>query len=242
MRLHHGGYLAATRHPWPCLLFLLPLLCAYEIGVVRLGGAHPEQLRNGADTWLRWGLESFGLTQFYFAPALITGVFLLCSWLRFFDRPDGILIVWFGMALESTALALGLWSLSQELVPFLERFGVTMSWSLRAPEATRIVMYVGAGIYEEVLFRLLLFTGLAYLLRLWGSGPLWCTLVATVGSALVFSAAHHVGAYGEPFDRYVFFFRTLAGVYFALIYRFRGFAIAVGTHAGYDLLVGVLMA
>ena len=30
MHRFHAGYLASTRHPWPCLLFLLPLLLAYE--------------------------------------------------------------------------------------------------------------------------------------------------------------------------------------------------------------------
>ena len=51
-----GGYLSATRHPWSCLLFLVPLIVVYEAGVVWLGGPQPELLRNGADTWLRWGL------------------------------------------------------------------------------------------------------------------------------------------------------------------------------------------
>ena len=45
----NGDYLRATRHPWPCLLFLLPLLAAYELGVHQLGGGQPDALRNGAD-------------------------------------------------------------------------------------------------------------------------------------------------------------------------------------------------
>ena len=77
-----GGYLAATRHPWPCLLFLLPLLAAYEAGVYWLGGTQPEALRNGADTWLHWGLEAFGLSQLYWPPVLIALVFLVWSWKR----------------------------------------------------------------------------------------------------------------------------------------------------------------
>src|SRR4051794_33770095 len=50
------SYVAATRHPWPCFLFLLPLLAAYEGGVLWVGGAQSEAFRNGADSWLRWGL------------------------------------------------------------------------------------------------------------------------------------------------------------------------------------------
>ena len=47
-----GAYFPATRHPWPCLLFVLPLLVAYEAGVLLLGGPHPETVRNGSAT--RW--------------------------------------------------------------------------------------------------------------------------------------------------------------------------------------------
>ena len=52
------GYLPATRHPWPCLLFVLPLLIAYEACVVLFGGTHPEALRNGADNWVRGGFTA----------------------------------------------------------------------------------------------------------------------------------------------------------------------------------------
>jgi hypothetical protein len=50
------SYLSATRHPWSCLLFLLPLLLVYEGGVLSLGGPRADALRNGVDAWLRLGL------------------------------------------------------------------------------------------------------------------------------------------------------------------------------------------
>ena len=56
-----GGYAAATRHPWPCLVFLMPLLLAYEGGLFWYGGQQTEVLRNGADTWLHSGLTALGL-------------------------------------------------------------------------------------------------------------------------------------------------------------------------------------
>src|SRR5439155_21449537 len=106
MRHYRVGYVSATRHPWPCLLFLLPLLIIYEVGVVWLGGAQPDMLRNGADSWLRWGLERFGLHQIYYVPVLIVAVFLGWSWLRFWDRPVGFPSICSGMALESVVFAL----------------------------------------------------------------------------------------------------------------------------------------
>src|SRR5437763_10113573 len=86
-----GGYFAATRHPWPCLLFVLPLLVGYETGVRVLGGSHPETLRNGADNWLRCGLTAVGLSFFWLPPALLTVIFVVWSWLRQDDYPDDLL-------------------------------------------------------------------------------------------------------------------------------------------------------
>jgi hypothetical protein len=241
MRRYHGGYLAATRHPWPCLWFLFPLLVAYEAGVLWLGGAGPETLRNGADTWLRWGLEAFGLHQLYWAPVLVVVVFLGWSWLRLWDRPVRLFGVCAGMVFESVALALGLWGLNDGLGPLLDRLGIRMSVAAEGKTLGQMVTFVGAGIYEEVLFRLVLFFVLGLLLRQIGVPRLLAALLTTAASALLFAAAHHVGPYGEPFDIRTFFFRTLAGCYFALIYLLRGFGVAVGSHACYDVLVGVLL-
>jgi hypothetical protein len=236
------GYFLATRHPWSCLLFLIPLLLAYEMGVIWLGGARPEALRNGADTWLRWGLERLGLTQFYCAPALVIVVLLLWSWLRG-DRPgDSSFRVYCGMAFESIGFGFGLWKISQGLGPVLEGLGIRLSVGMLPQSAPQIITFVGAGIYEEVLFRLMLFYVLAWSFRLIGLTPLVTAGLTALISALLFSAAHHVGPYGQPFNSYVFLFRVLAGLYFGLLYILRGFGIAVGTHAFYDVLVGVLMA
>jgi hypothetical protein len=237
-----GGYLAATRHPWPCLLFLLPLLLAYEAGVVWLGGTQPDTLRNGADTWLRWGLHSFGLGQLYGLPVLLLVLFFTWAWLRRQDRPPDLAGLWLGMALESVALALLLWGLCRGLRPTLDGLGIALSWTPPQPGVLGdVVSFVGAGIYEEVLFRLLLFSGLFGLLRLALAPWLLAFVVASVGSAVLFAAAHHLGPFGEEFDGYVFLFRSLAGLYFAVLYQLRGFGVAVGTHACYDVLVGVVV-
>jgi hypothetical protein len=231
-------YPRATRHPWPCLLFLLPLLAAYEVGVVWVGGTHADTLRNGADTWLRWALEVFGLHQLYAAPVLLAGVFIVWSWLRRSDRPDDLAGVWLGMALESVGFGLGLWGLSQGLGPLLDALGVPLSTGARTQATAQVVTFVGAGIYEEVLFRLCLYSGLFALLRLLRV-PRFLAIFGAAGiSAALFAAAHHVGPYGEPFEEYVFLFRALAGIYFAALYQFRGFGVAVGAHACYDVLVG----
>lgn len=237
----HLYYLSATRHAWPCLLFLLPLLVAYEAGVVWVGGTQPEALRNGADTWLRWGLEAFGLHQLYWAPVLVVGVFIAATCLTWDKRPADVAGVCLGMGIESVLFALVLWGLSRGLGPFLETLKELSFSAQPADGGAQVVTFVGAGIYEEVLFRLLLYTGLVALLRLLGAPGVLAMTAAALLSATLFAAAHHIGPYGEPFEDGVFLFRALAGLFFASLYQLRGFGIAVGAHACYDVLVGVTL-
>jgi len=219
---------------------LLPLLLAYEGGVVWVGGTQADALRNGADTWLRWALESFGLHQLYCAPLLLAVVFMVWSWARREDRPEDLLGVFSGMAIESVVFGLGLWGLSRGLGPLLDALNVELNCPAPAEEAVaQVITFVGAGIYEEVLFRLVLYSALVWLLRLLQTPAVLAMVVAAGVSATLFSAAHHIGPYGEAFDDYVFLFRTLAGLYFAALYQLRGFGIAVGAHACYDVLVGI---
>jgi Type II CAAX prenyl endopeptidase Rce1-like len=241
MRRFHVGYLGSTLHPWPCLVFLLPLLLAYEAGVLWLGGAQPDVLRNGADAWLRWGLEAFGLHQLYWAPILIVVIFLGWSWTRRWDRPEKLAAVCRGMVIESLIFAVALFGLSRALGPLVNDLGIRLSDGTETRGIGQIITFVGAGIYEEVLFRLLFFLAIGWLVRLAGATRLLCAIIMTLASATVFAAAHHVGPYGETFDRSIFLFRVLAGSYFALLYQLRGFGIAVGTHTCYDVLVGILI-
>jgi hypothetical protein len=236
-----GGYFSATRHPWPNLLFLLPLLLAYEAGILWLGGTHPEALRNGADSWLRWGLEELGVEAFYWAPALLVVAFLAWGLFCRTRTPKHMLGTGFGMLVESVLFAAGLWGLSRGLGPLLDDLGIRLSVG---PEKQweHLITFVGAGIYEEVLFRLLLILALGCLLRLAEVPTALSAPLVTLASALVFAAAHHLGPYGEAFNGYYFLFRALAGCYFAVLYQVRGFGIAVGTHVGYDVLVGVVLA
>lgn len=231
-------YFAATRHPWACLVFLVPLLAAYELGVLWIGGP----VRNGADVWLRWGLERYGVNQFLAAPLLVVGLFLLRSLLAWNGRPKHILAIVLGMFVECVAFAILLWLISSNFRPLLDQMGVALQLPPPTPQAASIITFVGAGIYEEVVFRLVLFSVTVFVLRLVLPTPA-AVLLGAVLAAAAFAAAHHAGPYGEwPVVPEVFAFRLVAGLFFTALYVFRGFGIAVGAHAGYDVLVGVVLA
>jgi hypothetical protein len=219
----------------------LPLLVVYEGGVLWLGGPRPDLLRNGADGWLRTAVGAFGLNQMIVTPALVGVFFGAWSWIRRDDRPDGLLGVCSGMLLECFLFALALWGLSHGFAPFLHSVGITLSSGPAVdPLFGRMVTFIGAGIYEEVLFRLILFSGLVWLFQQALLPKVGAVVLAAATSALLFSAAHHIGPYGEKMDSYIFLFRVMAGIYFAGVYQLRGFGVAAGTHACYDLLVGLV--
>jgi membrane protease YdiL (CAAX protease family) len=118
-----------------------------------------------------------------------------------------------------------------------------------SPEPRDLVLDLGAGVYEEIVFRFLAIRGIFLLLRLdpfeafddhprASRGSVFsATAVAVLVSSLLFALYHHVGPGGDPFAPALFAFRTLAGLLLALIYFCRGLAAAVYTHAFYDVLV-----
>jgi membrane protease YdiL (CAAX protease family) len=112
----------------------------------------------------------------------------------------------------------------------------------RMPLMTQLVVSLGAGIYEELLFRVLLVSALTSaalavpLLRPAASG------FAIVVAALIFSAFHYVGPYGDALTLPSFTFRAIAGLLFSGLYVARGFGITAWTHALYDVWLSLLLA
>lgn len=241
------SYLAATRHPWCCLLFLLPLIVLYEGGVFWLSGTEGEVMRNGADVWLRRALESYGVRAVLAAPGLILGLLLFWSFWRWDSRPERPIGTVIGMAIESILLGAILQSISLNFPEILRNSGLhpevmSIEFNLSQDRIAKIITFVGAGIYEEVLFRLILFGMLGFVLRIAFVPALFALPLAAIISSLLFAAAHQIPFDPEKFDRYLFMLHATHGLIFTLIYWLRGFGIAVGTHAAYDIIVGVRWA
>ena len=99
---------------------------------------------------------------------------------------------------------------------------------------------LGAGIYEELLFRVILVSGLAWIARrLLGWSATASGVFAVVVGALIFSAFHYIGPYGDRWELSSFTFRAVAGVLFSGLYLLRGFGITAWTHALYDVFLAV---
>lgn len=235
-------YLRSTRHPLASLLFVLPFLVIYEVGVIILGGGYTgsNELRNGADAWARSQLVVGEVSVGWVLPLLVLALLVALTAWRWGEKPTRPLATGFGMCLECVLYGVGLWALSRNFLPLLDRVGLpTQSVGFQQVAAGQVVRFVGAGVYEEVLFRLGLFSGLVLLIRCAFIPKLLAVGLAAVLGSLAFAAAHHIGPAGEPITAPVFLFRTAAGVVFTAVYATRGLGVAVGAHAGYNILVGV---
>jgi membrane protease YdiL (CAAX protease family) len=226
------SYWTLSRTPLTSLVFTLPLVLGYEVGVLALGRGAP---RNGADVWLRHLLDAAGFGSYFLLPVLT--VLALLAWHHIeHDRwkfSPGVLV---GMAGECTLWAAGLIGIArlQEQI-----------WPLAAGDAAegffrQLIGYCGAGLYEELLFRLLLMPVLIWICERLGASTIAACVWGVILSSVLFSAAHYVGPLGDTFALYSFTFRAVAGGFFAMLFIVRGFGIAAGTHFLYDLFISVL--
>ncbi len=118
--------------------------------------------------------------------------------------------------------------------------GGAMSWKYWV---ANIASGIGAGIYEELIFRLILICVLMMLFQdVLGLNHKSSIILSVLISAALFSAHHHIDFLsGQPNQRDLFnwmrfSFRTIAGVYFAVLFAIRGFGITAGTHAFYNII------
>lgn len=209
-RTGHGD-LAAS------LVLIFPLLLAYEIGVLFAGRV------NGADVITRAIYGVLGRTTYLLVYAGIALAFLL--WIRREKRWSTLrLEVVTPVLLEAAIYALTLGAALTIVVDRLLGLGLSPG---------ELVSALGAGVHEELVFRLGLLCGLVAMFRQTKLG----LVAAIVISSVVFSLTHHLGIYGEPFTVHAFVYRSFAGAAFALIFWFRSLSHVVYAHVFYDVLV-----
>lgn len=261
------SYLERTTRPLYAIVFLLPFIVFYEIGtfLINTDVLNQSQVRVVAFVWLQHLLQYLGTSDriAWIAPPLVVIVILIG--LQVASRKPWYFC--FGdyvpMILECTLLAVPLIVLSlffnSPAVVAPDGGGPVAALSVvhalaAAPGVAHslladVVTGVGAGIYEELVFRLILICVLMVIFQdLIGLNHHNSIVLSVLISAALFSAHHHIvlvhGQLGRtaPFNWTEFGFRTVAGVYFAALFAIRGFGITAGTHAFYDIIATAINA
>ena len=208
-------------------MFLLPLLVFYEFASSR------QQDRVIAFDLLRRSFEWFGSAGLA-APGLAVAVVLLAAHVASKERwaVHWRRVAW--MYPEALVLTLPLLVLNRLTA-------LTAGNGAAASLVDALAIGIGAGIYEELVFRL----GMISLLVILGSDLMRleesAVAVAAVAiSSFLFAAHHHQPIGAEPFGVVPFLFRTMAGAYLAVIFWYRGYGSAAGAHAAYNVLLTLL--
>jgi len=231
------SYLLKSRTSFYSFLFTLPLFFLYEVNIVFLSWDDILVVRNGADFLMRNILESFdiyglyGLGLVFLLGLLVTYIFFIKD-----DQQQEVKVNFlFIMLAESMLWSVVLYfSLFKFMVLLMNPTGKTI--------LQQVTLAIGAGIYEEFLFRVLLIAGLSGIL---GFVFMWDktfkNIIAVVLSGGIFSAFHFMGEYGDFFSMELFLIRFFAGLILGVLYMYRGFGITAYTHSIYDLIVLIRM-
>lgn len=220
-------YAREAQRPLHALLFLLPPVLLYEI--MAWCGRHGRAAGPLAPSMLQGVLSWFGVAGVWVPPVTFAAALLVWQHLRRDRwRVQAWVLPW--MLLESLVVALPVLVIAG-LFPQLTIAGA-------GGVGAELIRALGGAVYEELVFRLLLISGLVWLLGALAEVRGTPALAIAVGlAALAFAICHFAPVGGEAFAWGVLWFKLAAGVYFGLLFVNRGLGIAAGGHAAYNIML-----
>ena len=229
-----NNYFRNSKSPLYILIFITPLLLCYEFLIFKLNRSDINGIRNGADVLIRRIFHHLGIYGFYLVGFIVFISVFLAYYFRT-KRVDKVKIdfnYFLLMLFESCIYALVLIIILQKSSQYL-----SIS-SLFNSDFHLFIMALGAGIYEEFVFRVIMISaGIFFFHKLLKWNLNTSKILSIIISALLFSIFHYLGKLGDAFAMRSFLLRTLAGLILAIIYIFRGYGITVYTHTIYDLII-----
>ncbi len=230
-------YFSDTKNLLYSFLISLPLFLAYELLILISQPDSSQIVRISVDSWFKSIFSLFGVNTVSITLLIVAlfGMFILYKEreqlreLRFKYFP--------AMIGESTIYAV--------LVTLVATYFVSMVFAISANDPIssltglqKFALSLGAGLYEELFFRVILVSVLILVFQKVFNNKNWAAITAAVVlSAFLFSMVHYVGSMGDPFTLSSFTYRFVFGLILNGIYVWRGFGIAAWTHALYDLMV-----
>ncbi|HAH51433.1 MAG TPA: CPBP family intramembrane metalloprotease [Balneola sp.] len=230
-------YFSDTKNLLYSFLISLPLFLAYELLILISQPDASQIVRISVDSWFK---SIFSLLGVNAVSITLLAVALLGMIILYKEREQlkGLKFKFFPvMIAESTVYAI--------VVALIATFFVSMVFAFSANDPIsslsglqKFALSLGAGLYEELFFRVILVSALILAFQKMFNNKNWAAVTAAVVlSAFLFSLVHYVGSMGDPFTFSSFAYRFLFGLMLNGIYVWRGFGIAAWTHALYDLLV-----
>ncbi len=224
------GYLKETQRPIYSAALVLPFLVLYHTGTLILQTTYI----NGADALIIRLLSLVSVHSMFGSALVLLACFTIwqlrtrASW----KVKSGMLLFYF---LESVCFALLLLFVFGRLTTY-----ISFALSPKGGGFSDLILYCGAGIYEELVFRGFLFGALILAFRRVFVEPKIGILAAALLAAFLFSTFHYIGPAGDSFTFSSFMQRMFAGLYFSALFATRGFGVTAASHAIYDIFVGII--
>lgn len=229
-------YFSSTHSLLYSYLISLPLLLLYEALIYLSQPDTEHAVRISVDVWIKWLFSLFGrdLLSITLILAALIGLVILY---RERHRLSSLkLSYFFMMIVEASVYAFILGLLIASAISGLLQMAQTSPVE-GLSTGQLLALSLGAGLYEELFFRVILVSLLLYIFNNFFAKKYIAYGMAMIVAAAIFSLVHYIGAYGDPFTLGSFLFRFLFGLALNAIYIWRGFGIAAWTHAIYDLIV-----
>lgn len=218
-------------------LFSLPLFLIYETLIIISQPNADQLVRISVDVWMKAIFTFLGVNAVSFSLLLmlLIGLFILY---RERERLKELNFKYFPvLILESLIYGVIVAYVSSLLTNILLNFSASDPIS-ELTYLQKLALSLGAGLYEELFFRVILVSLFIFLFNKVFHNKKWASVTAAVVlSALLFSAVHYTGSMGDFFTLNSFFFRFIFGMILNGIYVARGFGVAAWTHALYDVMV-----
>lgn len=230
------AYFTSTRTLLYSFLLSVPLFVIYETLIIISQPQAEQIVRISVDVWMKSLFTWLGVDAVSFSLLLLL---LIGFYILFRERKN------FGqLSFRRFPIMLGESLIYAVIVALISNSLVSLIFNMAASDPLsslsflqKLALSIGAGLYEELFFRVILVSLLILLFNRMFPKK-WASYIAAVTlSALLFSAVHYIGSMGDAFTLSSFTYRFLFGLLLNAVYLYRGFGIAAWTHALYDVLV-----
>ena len=230
-----SNYFSLSKNDFYSIIIIAPLIILYQI-LGFFNNYHSDLIvKNSADVFIKYFFQYLSVeyaSSIYLTCFIAIIIFIILKNKKIFISSEIKLSFLFGMILESLLHSLSLlfvMSLIYKLLPL----GLFL-FNNEVMEG--IYLSIGAGIWEELLFRYIMISSLLFIFNkmMYDFSLISYILIIAFSSAL-FSYYHFIGIPSELINFSIFIYRFIAGTILSVIFIFRGLGIAVYTHAFYDL-------
>ncbi len=231
-----ADYWSLSRDPGVGAALVLPLWIGYEFGALTLNRGWAGRIRTGVDYLLTTVISEMGFPAVFSGLAVLLILLLLILRHGKNEKWGGFRARYFSaMLLESAVYATCVGFVVSSLSSHFLSVG---AGSTERTLAATLVVNIGAGVYEELVFRVSVFSGLVFIAGKVGSlNKRVVSVWSVIASSVLFASFHYLPLFGESFALDTYLFRLFAGVLLCLLFIMRGFGITAYTHSLYNVFL-----